>query len=89
MASPVILIVINLYSFIFRNFFLKVIYINSCIKKIIPCSLLPSFISDRYAPSLHEFGHFMIPTVCDPAALQWFIFAKAQEARENLKRKEE
>uniref|UniRef100_A0A803V3G6 T cell activation inhibitor, mitochondrial n=1 Tax=Ficedula albicollis TaxID=59894 RepID=A0A803V3G6_FICAL len=45
--------------------------------------------SDRYAPSLHEFGHFMIPTVCDPAALQWFIFAKAQEARENLKRKEE
>uniref|UniRef100_A0A8D2QTM3 T cell activation inhibitor, mitochondrial n=1 Tax=Zosterops lateralis melanops TaxID=1220523 RepID=A0A8D2QTM3_ZOSLA len=45
--------------------------------------------SDRYAPSLHEFGHFMIPTVCDPAALQWFIFSKAQEARENLKRKEE
>ncbi|XP_050747193.1 T-cell activation inhibitor, mitochondrial isoform X2 [Gymnogyps californianus] len=44
--------------------------------------------SDRYAPSLHEFGHFTIPTVCDPATLQWFIFAKAQEARENLKRKE-
>uniref|UniRef100_A0A8C6IQQ4 Uncharacterized protein n=1 Tax=Melopsittacus undulatus TaxID=13146 RepID=A0A8C6IQQ4_MELUD len=45
--------------------------------------------SDRYAPSLHEFGHFTIPTVCDPGTLQWFIFAKAQEARENLKRKEE
>ncbi|KAM6089482.1 T-cell activation inhibitor, mitochondrial isoform 1-T1 [Chlamydotis macqueenii] len=45
--------------------------------------------SDRYAPGLHESGHFMIPTVCDPATLQWFIFAKAQEARENLKRKEE
>ncbi|KAM6281176.1 T-cell activation inhibitor, mitochondrial isoform 1-T2 [Porphyrio hochstetteri] len=45
--------------------------------------------NDRYTPSLHEFGHFVIPTVCDPAALQWFIFAKAQEARENLKRNEE
>uniref|UniRef100_A0A8D0EIQ4 DUF4461 domain-containing protein n=1 Tax=Strix occidentalis caurina TaxID=311401 RepID=A0A8D0EIQ4_STROC len=45
--------------------------------------------SDRYAPSLHEFGHFVIPTVCDPTTLQWFIFAKAQQARENLKRKEE
>uniref|UniRef100_A0A8C3CNP2 T cell activation inhibitor, mitochondrial n=1 Tax=Cairina moschata TaxID=8855 RepID=A0A8C3CNP2_CAIMO len=45
--------------------------------------------SDRYTPSLHEFGHFTIPTVCDPATLQWFIVAKAQEARENLKRKEE
>ncbi|NXA38652.1 TCAIM protein, partial [Eudromia elegans] len=45
--------------------------------------------SDRYAPSLHELGHFMIPTTCDPATLQWFIIAKAQEARENLKRKEE
>lgn len=57
---------------------------------MIPCFLIPlCFISDRYAPSLHEFGHFTIPTVCDPATLQWFIFAKAQEARENLKRKEE
>ncbi|XP_046767181.1 T-cell activation inhibitor, mitochondrial isoform X4 [Gallus gallus] len=45
--------------------------------------------SDRYTPSLHEFGHFTIPTVCDPATLQWFIIAKAQEARENLKRREE
>ncbi|NXO02276.1 TCAIM protein, partial [Rhinopomastus cyanomelas] len=40
-------------------------------------------------PGLHKLGHFTIPTVCDPAALQWFIFAKAQEARENLKRKEQ
>ncbi|XP_067417934.1 T-cell activation inhibitor, mitochondrial isoform X2 [Emydura macquarii macquarii] len=45
--------------------------------------------SDRYAPSLHELGHFNIPTVCDPATLQWFIITKAQQARENLKRKEE
>ncbi|XP_067147554.1 T-cell activation inhibitor, mitochondrial isoform X3 [Apteryx mantelli] len=45
--------------------------------------------SDRYAPSLHELGHFTIPTACDPATLQWFIIAKAQEARQNLKRKEE
>ncbi|XP_006134352.2 T-cell activation inhibitor, mitochondrial [Pelodiscus sinensis] len=45
--------------------------------------------SDRYAPSLHELGHFNIPTVCDPSALQWFIITKAKQARENQKRKEE
>ncbi|XP_073189447.1 T-cell activation inhibitor, mitochondrial isoform X1 [Lepidochelys kempii] len=45
--------------------------------------------SDKYAPSLHELGHFNIPTMCDPATLQWFIITKAQQARENLKRKEE
>ncbi|XP_020655138.3 T-cell activation inhibitor, mitochondrial isoform X2 [Pogona vitticeps] len=45
--------------------------------------------SDRYAPSLHELGHFIIPTTCDPTALQWFIIAKAQQAREKLNRKEE
>ncbi|XP_061443196.1 T-cell activation inhibitor, mitochondrial isoform X2 [Rhineura floridana] len=45
--------------------------------------------SDRYAPSLHELGHFIIPTICDPAALQWFIITKAQQAREKLKKKEE
>ncbi|XP_076985738.1 T-cell activation inhibitor, mitochondrial isoform X2 [Tamandua tetradactyla] len=45
--------------------------------------------SDRYAPSLHELGHFNIPTLCDPASLQWFILTKAQQARENMKRKEE
>uniref|UniRef100_A0A8D0BUU4 T cell activation inhibitor, mitochondrial n=1 Tax=Salvator merianae TaxID=96440 RepID=A0A8D0BUU4_SALMN len=45
--------------------------------------------SDRYAPSLHELGHFIVPTVCDPATLQWFILTKAQQAREKLLRKEE
>ncbi|XP_032640026.1 T-cell activation inhibitor, mitochondrial isoform X1 [Chelonoidis abingdonii] len=45
--------------------------------------------SDRYAPNLHELGHFNIPTMCDLATLQWFIITKAQQARENLKRKEE
>ncbi|XP_059584792.1 T-cell activation inhibitor, mitochondrial isoform X3 [Alligator mississippiensis] len=45
--------------------------------------------SDRYAPSLHELGHFSIPAVCDPATLQWFIITKAQQARENLKKKED
>ncbi|XP_053455185.1 T-cell activation inhibitor, mitochondrial isoform X1 [Nycticebus coucang] len=45
--------------------------------------------SDRYAPSLHELGHFNIPVLCDPANLQWFILTKAQQARENMKRKEE
>ncbi|KAM9166439.1 T-cell activation inhibitor, mitochondrial isoform 3-T5 [Pangshura tecta] len=45
--------------------------------------------SDRYAPNLHELGHFNIPTTCDLATLQWFIISKAQQARENLKRKED
>ncbi|EPY89017.1 hypothetical protein CB1_000140001 [Camelus ferus] len=45
--------------------------------------------SDRYAPSLHELGHFNIPILCDPANLQWFILTKAQQAREKMKRKEE
>lgn len=47
------------------------------------------YYSDRYAPSLHELGHFNIPILCDPANLQWFILTKAQQARENTKRKEE
>uniref|UniRef100_A0A7N4NU20 T cell activation inhibitor, mitochondrial n=2 Tax=Sarcophilus harrisii TaxID=9305 RepID=A0A7N4NU20_SARHA len=45
--------------------------------------------SDRYAPSLHELGHFNIPALCDPVSLQWFIFTKAAQARENMKKKEE
>ncbi|XP_006169826.1 T-cell activation inhibitor, mitochondrial isoform X2 [Tupaia chinensis] len=45
--------------------------------------------SDRYAPSLHELGHFNVPVLCDPASLRWFILAKAQQARERTKRKEE
>ncbi|XP_053570237.1 T-cell activation inhibitor, mitochondrial [Bombina bombina] len=45
--------------------------------------------NDLFMPRLHELGHFHIPTVCDPASLQWFIMAHAQQARERLKRKEE
>ncbi|XP_027990464.1 T-cell activation inhibitor, mitochondrial [Eptesicus fuscus] len=45
--------------------------------------------SDRYAPSLHELGHFNIPTLCDPVNLQWFILTRAQQARENMRRKDE
>ncbi|XP_036615857.1 T-cell activation inhibitor, mitochondrial isoform X2 [Trichosurus vulpecula] len=45
--------------------------------------------SDRYSPSLHELGYFSIPSLCDPVSLQWFIFAKAAQARENMKRKDE
>lgn len=45
--------------------------------------------SDRYAPSLHDLGHFNIPALCDPASLRWFMRTKAQQARENMKRKEE
>ncbi|XP_068944691.1 T-cell activation inhibitor, mitochondrial isoform X3 [Petaurus breviceps papuanus] len=45
--------------------------------------------SDRYSPSLHELGYFSIPSLCDPMALQWFIFTKAAQARENMKRKDE
>ncbi|XP_070585684.1 T-cell activation inhibitor, mitochondrial isoform X3 [Erythrolamprus reginae] len=45
--------------------------------------------SDRYAPSLHKHGHFIIPVVCDLVTLQWFIMDKTQQAREKLKRKEE
>ncbi|XP_023556493.1 T-cell activation inhibitor, mitochondrial isoform X2 [Octodon degus] len=44
--------------------------------------------SDRRAPSLHELGHFDIPTLCDPGELQWFVLSKAQKARESLKRRE-
>lgn len=45
--------------------------------------------SDRYAPSLHDLGHFNVPTLCDLAYLQWFMLAKAPQARENMKRKNE
>ncbi|XP_006000632.1 T-cell activation inhibitor, mitochondrial [Latimeria chalumnae] len=40
-------------------------------------------------PSLHELGHFNIPSACDLASLQWFILTKAQEARKKLKRIED
>lgn len=44
--------------------------------------------SDRYAPSLHELGHFNIPALSDPASLQSFMRTKAQQARENMRRRE-
>lgn len=44
--------------------------------------------SDRCAPSLHELGHFNIPTRCEPASLQRFLLTRAQQARENVKRRE-
>lgn len=44
--------------------------------------------SDRYAPSLHELGHFDIPALSDPASLQSFMRTKAQQARENMTRRE-
>ncbi|XP_052042862.1 T-cell activation inhibitor, mitochondrial isoform X2 [Apodemus sylvaticus] len=44
--------------------------------------------SDRYAPSLHELGHFNIPALSDPASLQSFMRTKAQQARENMTRRE-
>lgn len=45
--------------------------------------------NDRSSPSLHESGHFNIPTICEPSTLQWFIQTKAQEARRRMKRREE
>ncbi|XP_024421833.2 T-cell activation inhibitor, mitochondrial [Desmodus rotundus] len=45
--------------------------------------------SDRYTPSLHSLGYFNVPTLCDLVNLQWFILTKAQQARENMKRKDE
>uniref|UniRef100_A0A8C5W9E4 T cell activation inhibitor, mitochondrial n=1 Tax=Microcebus murinus TaxID=30608 RepID=A0A8C5W9E4_MICMU len=53
------------------------------------CGLQMILNSDRYAPSLHELGISTIPVLCDLANLQWFILTKAQQARENMKRKEE
>ncbi|XP_015254584.1 PREDICTED: T-cell activation inhibitor, mitochondrial [Cyprinodon variegatus] len=37
--------------------------------------------NDRSAPSLHEMGHFIIPTSCDPRKLQLFLQRHASEAR--------
>ncbi|KAG8572864.1 hypothetical protein GDO81_012195 [Engystomops pustulosus] len=45
--------------------------------------------NDSFVPRLHEMGHFIIPAVCDPPSLQWFLLANAEKAREKLKRKEE
>ncbi|GAB1294851.1 T cell activation inhibitor, mitochondrial [Apodemus speciosus] len=51
------------------------------------CATTP-ILSDRYAPSLHELGHFNIPALSDPAGLQSFMRTKAQQARENMTRRE-
>ncbi|XP_072251115.1 T-cell activation inhibitor, mitochondrial isoform X2 [Leuresthes tenuis] len=37
--------------------------------------------NDRSTPSLHEMGHFIIPTSCDPPKLQVFLQSHAPEAR--------
>ncbi|XP_062279005.1 T-cell activation inhibitor, mitochondrial [Scomber scombrus] len=38
--------------------------------------------NDRSSPSLHEMGHFIIPTNCDPPKLQAFLQGHANKARE-------
>lgn len=43
--------------------------------------------SDRSNPSLHEMGHFIIPTKCDPHKLQVFLQSHAAEARQRNQRK--
>lgn len=45
--------------------------------------------SDRSTPSLHEMGHFIIPTMCDPVQLQNFLQSHAQEARRRIQRKDQ
>ncbi|XP_069816494.1 T-cell activation inhibitor, mitochondrial isoform X2 [Dendropsophus ebraccatus] len=45
--------------------------------------------NDHFVPRLHEMGHFIIPVLCDPPTLQWFLLSNAQKARDRLKRKEE
>ncbi|XP_040900767.1 T-cell activation inhibitor, mitochondrial isoform X1 [Toxotes jaculatrix] len=43
--------------------------------------------NDRSNPSLHEMGHFIIPTNCDPPKLQVFLQSHAPEARQRTQRK--
>ncbi|XP_034729831.1 T-cell activation inhibitor, mitochondrial [Etheostoma cragini] len=43
--------------------------------------------NDCSNPSLHEMGHFIIPTNCDPPKLQVFLQSQAQEARQRTQRK--
>ncbi|KAM3873585.1 T-cell activation inhibitor, mitochondrial [Diretmus argenteus] len=43
--------------------------------------------NDRSTPSLHETGHFIIPTNCDPPKLQAFFQSHAPEARRRIQRK--
>lgn len=43
--------------------------------------------SDRTNASLHEMGHFIIPTNFDPLKLQVFLQSHAPEARQRTQRK--
>ncbi|XP_026228846.1 T-cell activation inhibitor, mitochondrial [Anabas testudineus] len=43
--------------------------------------------NDRSNPRLHEMGHFIIPTNCDPPKLQVFLQSHAMEARQRTQRK--
>ncbi|XP_022062587.1 T-cell activation inhibitor, mitochondrial isoform X1 [Acanthochromis polyacanthus] len=43
--------------------------------------------NDRSRPTLHEMGHFIIPTNCDPPQLQTFLQNHALEARQRIQRK--
>lgn len=43
--------------------------------------------NDRSNPSLHEMGHFLIPTTCDPPKLQVFLQSHASEARQRTQRR--
>ncbi|XP_078028138.1 T-cell activation inhibitor, mitochondrial isoform X3 [Epinephelus lanceolatus] len=43
--------------------------------------------NDRSNPSLHEMGHFIIPTICDPPKLQVFLQSHAPEARKRTHHK--
>nr|XP_020477999.1 T-cell activation inhibitor, mitochondrial isoform X3 [Monopterus albus] len=40
--------------------------------------------NDRSNPSLHEMGHFLIPTKCDPPKLQVFLQRHALKARQRI-----
>ncbi|XP_056289821.1 T-cell activation inhibitor, mitochondrial isoform X3 [Pseudoliparis swirei] len=42
--------------------------------------------NDRCSPSLHETGHFIIPTSADPPELQRFLQSHAPEARQRTQR---
>ncbi|XP_070822759.1 T-cell activation inhibitor, mitochondrial isoform X2 [Chaetodon trifascialis] len=45
--------------------------------------------NDRSIPSLHEMGHFIIPTNCDPLKLQVFLQVHAPEARQRTQCKKQ
>ncbi|KAG7268704.1 hypothetical protein CRUP_021387 [Coryphaenoides rupestris] len=45
--------------------------------------------NDRSTPSLHEMGHFILPTNCDPPRLQAFLQSHALEARQLSQRKQQ